>query len=368
MAAKKNAKAKQEVILNNDENPLGFLDDFDGPSDDELWAETYNYVQWNNPERKWEFPLKHWAGSAIEQNYEISEVYHNNGQDTEHSVLIDVIHISVVAWRYTWEKFNEADGKMMYATRPVEGEAGWRKRYNFLALVKEAETDEACIITARSFTGEYIYNAIMQFRKKILKLASRMSGGKRLPGYLFWIPLTAGDRVMVGKEQKSAIFPPVAMVDDISELDDDGITYLLQSLYIGEDLKSLIAGQLFNEGQQWANEYREQAQLGGGDAKALPVSAEAIVLDGGLLYMPDLSAEKPPKWIDCAMSIPGLFNHREHASNALAKVLRQNRHKTGNDMAAQWEVFREDIERRYAEKVDLESSIEREKLLREGAI
>lgn len=363
--SKQSKAAKNEVILNDDSNnPLGFLDQFDGPDDSDLWQETYAFVQWNNRAKAWEFPIKHWAGTAIEANNEITEVDHNNGVDTEHSVLIDIIHVSVIAWRYTWEKPN-LDGKPTYALRPVEGEKGWRKRYNFLCLIKESESDEPCIITARSFTGEYMYNALMNFRKKILKTAQRASGNK-LPGYIFWTPLTAGEKLMVGKEQKSAIYPPVAIVDDVSELDDEGIANLLQSLYIGDELAAVIRGGLFTEGQSWATEHRDKLQLPSGNNVGT-VDIQAEVLPGGMLYLPDLSKEKRAKWIDCAMTIDGLFNSPTHASNALSKCLRDNRGKySSNDTVQMWEVWRVELEKRVAEKHETDEAVERQAMLAAG--
>jgi hypothetical protein len=65
------------------------------------------------------------------------------------------------------------------------------------------------------------------------------------------------------------------------------------------------------------------------------------------------------------MALPGLFNERGHASNAFAKMLREKR--LGNDSRAnQWEAWRSEIEKRYNEMIDRQSSIETEKMLQAG--
>lgn len=357
MAKAKNTK--EQDILFGDEK-LSFLFDFDGPDDGDFWSETYNYFQWSNPAKAWEFPLKYWAGTAIESNYKAQDIDHGNGQTEEPGMLIGTIHLSVIAWRYTWEK-DDGNGRKIYSAQFPQGEEGWRKRYNFLCLLREAESDELCILTARGWTGEYIYNAFNQFRQKMVKLAARMSGGRKVPGYIFWTPLTAGEKKLVGANQQSAIYPPVSVVQDVSELDNEGLGNLLRSLYIGDELRDLVAGYLFEEGQTWASERRDNLLPAGGEEE----SNEADILPGNVLYIPDLSGKKPPAWIECAMST-GLFNEKTHASNALAKVLRTKR--PGNDPAQQWEAFRADIERRWAEKVESDEAVEREKGLREGTL
>lgn len=334
-------KVKQEEILID---PLGFLDDFDGPPDDEIWAEQYPFVQWNNRERKWEFPLKHWAGSAIEAEYDLVEVDH--GSETEHGFLLDTIHVSALPWRYAWERQGD-DGRMIYSAQPnFDNGERWSKRYNFMCLIRETGDDTPVIITARGYTGQFLYNAINQARNRILKIAQKVTG-RRFPGYLFWIPLTAGEKRLVGKEQKSAIYPPVPLAYDVGDLGEEGVNDLLRALYIGDELREVVAGYLFSEAQSWAIEPGQQQALLQAGSNEEP---RAEVLPGDVLWLPDLSAHSRPNWIECAMSIPNLFDNRSHCSNAFAKVLR-SQGLANAPLDRQWEAWRTELEKRWAEKL-----------------
>ena len=346
------AKKRQEVILNEEENALGFLD-FQAP-DEHLDAEIYSFLQWNNGAAAWEFPLDQWGGSQIDQDHDTVEVIHNFGQDTEPGMLVDIIHISVVAQRVTWEK--EMDGKRVYSPHY---EDGMRKRYNFLCLIKETDSPDLAIITARSYTGSYIQNAIKQHKKSVLKLASRMAGGTRFPLYMFWLPLCAGEKIYVGGEKKSEIQPPSPAYSDLSGLNNEGAGDLVKSLYIGDDLRGIINDYLFGEGQSWTDEHQ---RLLPAPSSNIPPHIE--VLPGNVLYFPDLSAKKPPDWIEAAMTIEGLFQARPDASNAFAKMSRKL--PRGTDQAAQWEAWRNDLERRYKEMVEAQESVALEAQLQNG--
>lgn len=332
---------------------------FDGPDDSDMWTDQYPFIQWNNREKAWEFPLKYWAGTEIETAHELIEVDH--GEDTEYGFLLPEINVSIVAWRFTWER-QGADGQMEYSATPsfTSGER-WSKRYNFLAIVQEVGSDDPAIITAKGYTGEYLYNALNQGRKRTLKMVRKLTG-KDFPGYLFWTTLAAGEKRMAGKDKKSPIYPPAPIAFNISELDQDGIANLIQSLYIGDELASLIGGSLYSEGQKWAVDVPERLAL---SARSEGAEIAAEILPGGVLWLPDLADRKKSDWIDCGMSIPDLFDHREHASNAFAKVLRSQ----GLANAAppnQWEAWRTELERRWAEKFTRNEAEEVEQFLANG--
>ena len=346
-----------EVILNDaPADTLSFLD-WQAP-DDQLDAEVYPFAQWNNNEAQWEFPLEHWGGSQIDQDYDTVEVAHDFGQSTEPAMLVPVIHIAVIAQRMTWEKI-ELDGKRSYS---ATYEKGMHKRYNFLCLIKETESPDPVIITARSYTGSYIQNAIKQHRSSVLKMASRIGRGTRYPTYMFWLPLVAATKkVLVGGEKKSPIQPPVPAFDDLTSISQAGVTDLVKSLYIGDEYRQIINEYLYPEGQTWAKEY-QQLQLTGGNGNG--VSNEAEVLPGGVLILPDLSKKGPKEWVTCAMSIPGLFNVDQHASNMLAKFLRSNRHLSNN--ASQWEAFSEEVKARFEKMTEEQRVNEVEMQLQSG--
>lgn len=353
----------QEVILEND--PLSFLHSFVGPDDSEMWADRYPIIQWNNPEKKWELPIKYWGGTRLEQEHEAVEVEHDNGQSIELSILAEELNIAVIAWRYSWEKRTD-DGRKIYTAQFPEGEEGWNKRYHFLCLLKEAGTDEPALITVRGHTGEFLYNAIYQFRRRITKLAARASGDNRtFPGYMFWIPLVGGEKRMVGGDKKSAIYPPVAVVNDISELDDEGVATLLQSLYIGDELMAIITGDLFNEGQAWVDEHKQRLLTGSNGSTPGQQSVKAEILPGNVLVLPDLSDGEPRDWIACAMST-GLFDEESTASSAFARVLRRRPGLIKKPGSEQWAAFQAELEKRWQEKVEREEAIERERMLQAG--
>jgi hypothetical protein len=363
-----NAKAKQQTEVITDADPFGFLGDADNlPDDSGLWGGSYPVVQWNNNEKgRWEFPMKHWAGTPIEAEYPPVEVDH--GESVELSSIIETIHLSVLAWRVTWEKQGE-DGKMTYAAQPVEGEK-WSKRYNFLVLIREAASDEPAILTLRGFTGQYFQSGYEQARRRTLKMA-RKATGKAYPGYIFWTPMAAGAKVSVGSKTKHVIYPPTPVItEELGDIDTQGIAVMLKALYIGDYLRDVIGGYLFNEAEKWATEVKSLSlrfKSLSSPNNAPQLSAPAItVLPGGILLFDEALADKGPgEWIEAAMALPGLFNERGHASNAFAKMLREKR--LGNDSRAnQWEAWRAEIEKRYNDLLDRQSSIETEKMLQVG--
>lgn len=350
---------KNDVILNEELDGLDGLADFAGPDDSDMWTDQYPFVQWSNNEKKWEFPLKHWAGSRIESEHKLVEVDH--GAEREPGFLLDMIHVAVVAWRYTWERMGN-DGRMVYAAQPdFEGGQKWSKRYNFLCLIRETGDSDPCIITAKGFTGEYLYNALNQGRKRTLKIAQKLYG-KRFPGYLFWIPLVAGDKRMVGNETKSAIYPPVAVASEISEADTDGLANLLSALYIGADLKELFASYLYDEGQKWVEDVPQRLALTSGEPEA-----KAMVLPGGVLHTPDLSEAKVTEWMKMALSLEiegrPLFDHSSHCNNAFSKMLRQKGLDRSPDISAKWEAWRDELQRRIDERIGSEEATQTELML-----
>ena len=347
-------KPPQEVIL-NEEDALSFLD-WQAP-EEHLEPDIFQYLQWNNGVAAWEFPLDQWGGSNIAQVHEAVEIVHDMGQVTELGMLLETINISVIAHRTTWEKEN-AEGKRVYSSNY---EPGMRKRYNFLVLIREVGGFELAVITARGYTGGYIEVAIKDHKQSVLKLASKLANGTKFPPYMFWLPLTAGDKVFVGGEKKSEIQPPAPVYNDLSGLDDAGIRDIVEALYIGDELREAITGYLFDEGQSWKNEH-EQHLLSGPDD---PPSIE--VLPGGNLVIPDLSAEKRGGWIEIAMTIPGLFKAREHAGNALAQVLRDKvLLPRGSDQTAQWEAWRNDLDRRHTKMLESQEAVAIEAQLQTG--
>jgi hypothetical protein len=192
---------------------------------------------------------------------------------------------------------------------------------------------------------------------------ARQATGRSFPGYLFWTPMAAGEKVMAGGDPKkrSPIYPPAPVItEELAGLDTQGVAAILKTLYIGDHLKSVIADYLFSDAAKWPTENKAPT------VNPLQLTGPAItILPGGVLHIADLSDKSPGEWIEAAMTLPGLFNERTHASNAFAKLLREKR--IGNESRAnQWEAWRTEIEKRYAEMIDRQSSIETERMLQAG--
>lgn len=333
--------------------------DFEGPDDAEQWEGEFRIIQWNNSEMKAEFPQKHWLGSEIEMAHELVDIEHGEaGEAIEPGFLLDTINISVIAHRSIWEA-KGADGEKMYTQEPDFAIARWNKRYNFLCILQEGGDFEPVILTAKSHTGQFIYKAISQARKRTIGLVKRLTG-KNLPGYLFWITLASpgksGKRV-VGNEIKNAIYPPMALTHDISKLKKPGIINLMKSLYVGDEIRNLYEDGLYESGQEWAIEIPQQALL-----PDVIKSTDAQILADGTLWFPDLSEAKPTEMKTCGMST-GLFRHQSHADRAFAKVMRDQGVGGATD-PDKWEAWRQELEARWAHKVALDADIALEEELR----
>lgn len=340
MASK--AKQQDQVLVNDDMDGLDFLFSGDvGPDDSDLWQERYKIIQWNNEEKHWEFPLKHWAGTFIEQNFDVQDILHNMGQATESGMLVPEISLSVLSYRTTWETYQ--DDKVIYSPKPGN-DGKWSKRYNFLVMLKVEDwvCDEPCVVTIKGHTGAFLESGLNGYRKKMIQAGLALSGNK-MPGYVYWCALIAGDAQLVGKKEKSKIYPPTPLVDSMTDLDNEAIAVLLRTAYIGKELHERIKSALFDEAESWRTEHINAPQLGSGE----PESKEVTVFGDGVLLFPDLSRSNKETWLECAMSIPGLFNHSRHAGNALGKVLGKVGYSAPK--ADQWEAFRTDLERRYNE-------------------
>lgn len=339
---------------------------FDGPDDADQWQSQYPPIQWNNKEKAWEFPLNHWAGTAIESGHEMVMVDH--GENDEAGFLLPVINVSVIAHRSVWET-QGPEGDMIYSQNPDFSAARWSKRYNFLVVCQEAGTMEPCIITVRGYTGEALFDAISQGRKRTVNMVKQLTG-KALPGYLFWLTLSAGAKRMVGKEAKSAIYPPACLAHDISGLDKQGLIALLQALYVGDALRDMYTAGLYDQGQQWSTETPRVNAL---PAPAAVPQIEAgqrrmvEIDDAGTLIFDDLSASGKGAWIDCAMEIPDLFKDRGQAMGAFATAMRVKGLSGIPPSPEQWAAWREWLTGKWYEKMDELESVRREAELRGGS-
>lgn len=344
----KKDQVEPEVILNDDDPFDDFLGGVEVPQehiDAEMQQEKYPLIQWNNDERAWEFPLKYWGGSPIEENHEVVEVSHQSGQITESAFLLKQIHVSVIASRSVWERELEGSNRKEYSLRYEEG---FQKRYNFFVFVKEAG-DMPAVITIRSMTGEWLQSALDYHKRKVRMLAQKMLK-RQYPAYMFYAPLVASESAqLVGKTQKSKIYPPIAAYnEDLSEQE------ILKELYIGNDLFEIVKFT-WNEAQYWKEEFAN------GTALALPSPAPTVEIIEGELFFP-AGLTEPKQWIEVVESIDGLFSAGEAASEFASFQRKHRQH--GINSVDMWEAWKAELQEMYDEVYERQEAAAREVALR----
>jgi hypothetical protein len=313
------------------------------------WGANYNPVQWQNILGKWELPLEFWGGSMLEFEHEVSQVRHQSNMID--GFLLDSISIAPFAYKIHWG-YRDESGKYIMADQPLDDVNPWRSRVHILALMKEAESMEPVILTAGSNTGKHLLTNIRQGQRRIANMLKRI-GYEDRPTHFFWMEMIAGKTIEVGEGKDiSTICPPVAVAPaNMSKMTPLAIGKFLTSIYVGHDIRDVFADGLWDEGQEWSIQKPERLLLddgtNSGDNVALPPAmTEAVVLDDGSLHIPDLSEAKEKVWIDCAMSIPGLFGAKQHASRAFSKLLRKG-HLQRAASAAQWEAWKTELLQRW---------------------
>jgi hypothetical protein len=349
---------KNEVIV----NIFDEIAPVEGQETVDIWGDTYLPVQWQNLLGKWECPLEHWGGSVLEFEYEIEQVRHQ--ANMVDGFLLDSISIAPFAYKVHWG-YRNGEGQYIMAEQPLDDVNPWRSRVHILALMKEAESMTPIILTAGSNTGKHLLANVRQGQRRIANMLKRI-GREGVPTYLFWVEMIAGKPIEVGEgEATSTICPPVAVAPaNIHKMTPKVIAKHLTSLYVGHDIKDVFSDGLWDEGQEWSIKQPERLLLddgtNGGDNVALPPPLiEAVLLDDGSLHIPDLSEAKEKDWITCAASIPGLFGHRNHASNAFAKVLRKG-HLERASRAVKWEAWKTVLLERWDDLQALNDSQNRE--------
>lgn len=319
-----------EVIFNEDD--LDFLD-WEAPAD-HIEQERYRLIQWNNLTGQWEFPLKYWAGTPIANDYELVDVEHQNGEEVEPGYLLDEITVAAYSKRAVWERKNENSQKEYAANY----QPGFLLRYNHLIILKESHSDTPALITIKSHAGGYLDDALAAHRQTTVKAATRLMGGQPYPGYMFWLTLTGGELTSVGTKKKFRIKPPVAVLPDTSGLDDDGIEALLRSLFIGKELRSLIANQLFGEGKIWREEYEQLRLTAAATNGATSVMLIAEDLGGGTLTEVDLSDHKKGNWMRWAYSA-GVFESEDETTAAYSALMRTGKGRICKNAGEQWALW-----------------------------
>jgi hypothetical protein len=339
------------------------IEDTDGLAID-IWGAKYAPIQWQNILGQWEAPLEHWAGSMLEFEYEIVPIRHQ--ANMVDGFLFESISIAPFAYKVHWG-YKDSEGKYHAADQPDWSVSNdWRSRVHILALMKETLDQTPVIITAGSNTGKHLLANVRQGQSRIKNMLKKI-GRPNVPSHLFWMEMIAGKPMTVGEgETKQTICPPVSVApSNLREMTSKAIAKHLTGLYIGHDTRDLFADGLFDEGQEWATRQPERLQLGdGSDDIALPApKVEAVILDDGTLWLPDLSEASQKEMKACAMTIPGFFDSEEAAGRAFAQVMREKR-AGGASKARQWEVWHQDLQARWDYKVSAEETQNREAELR----
>jgi hypothetical protein len=293
---------------------------------------------------------------------DISQVRHQ--ANVVDGFLMDSINISPFAYKIHWG-YKDAEGKYHIAEEPDWTITdAWRSRVHILALMKEAQSTVPIIITAGSNTGKHLLANIRQGQQRITNMLKKIDR-PNVPSYLFWMEMVAGKPIIVGEgETSQTICPPVAVAPaNLRKMTPKAIAKYLTDTYVGHDIRDLFNDGLLVEGKEWSVKQPEQLVLSDGngddDNVALPPpTTKAAILDDGTLWLPDLSNASRTEMKACGMSIPDLFNHQDHANRAFAKVMRD--HRIGSDdKNIQWEAWRVELEKRYADQVALKEGQER---------
>lgn len=251
---------------------LDFLN-WDAPQD-QIEILPPPYIQWFNGQGKafaklnpvlasggWELPYDVW-GTYLGDQHEIVEVPHGKGTVVD-AYLFPCLHVATINTRFIWQLYE--NGQTVYSKDYVKGATG---RLNVYALVKELGNFPV-MLTLKGMVGKAFSNVRKQHLNTVIKAASMVGKAKGYPQYMFWMPVIAGDSVMVGKEgQQSAITPPVAAWN-IEGLNDKGqIAKILVDLYIGDELRNLVNDELYEQSITWKEQYEkadEDAQDNGGN-------------------------------------------------------------------------------------------------------
>ncbi len=336
--------AKKEVIT----NIFDEIAPVEGQETTDIWGDAYLPIQWQNLLGKWECPLEYWGGSMLEFEHEIVQVRHQ--ANMVDGFLLDSISIAPFAFKIHWG-YRDVSGKYIMADQPLDDINPWRSRVHILALMKEADSMTPCTITAGSNTGKHLLANVRQGRRRIANMLKRIDRAD-VPPHLFWMEMIAGKPITVGEgEATSTICPPVSVAPtNIHKMSPKTIAKYLTSLYVGHDIKDIFNDGLWAEGQEWSVKQPERLLLDdgtNGDNVALPpASVETVVLVDGSLHIPDLAEAKEKDWITCGASVPGLFNHRSHASRAFSKVLR-DKHLERAPKASKWEAWKTELLERW---------------------
>lgn len=202
----------------------------------------------------WELPADTW-GAMLSDHYEAVEVPHGKNT-TVLAYLFPVLHCAIINTRFAWYVYD--NGKTVYLDNYEPGATG---RLNVFAVVKELGS-QPVMLTLKGMAGKAFSAVKKQHQNTVIKAARAIGSSKTgYPGYMFWCPVKAGDSVTVGHgAEQSAITPPAPAWDAAALNDKKTMGKILASLYIGNDLRDLIADDLYNQSVIWKERVSKPAE------------------------------------------------------------------------------------------------------------
>lgn len=159
--------------------------------------------------------------------------------DTEQGYFFETLHFSVLADVLVWR---DNDGLVYPKYQP-----GLSSELRVFCLVREFDYEPVVLKLGGKGRGQGFSDASKDFLNHIVKPVSATKG-RKIPRWMFWMPVKAGPFVKIGNgDKKSTITPPVLGID----IPIQNKKSLLADLYIGPELTDLIMTVLHAEAAQW---------------------------------------------------------------------------------------------------------------------
>ena len=247
--------------MNQKHSELDFLN-WEAP-EEQIETPSLPYIQWFNGQGKaftklnpvlasggWELPQDVW-GAYLGDTFELIEVPHGNNS-VVNAYLLPLLHISVINTRFVWQLYD--NGQTVYSKEYIPNSTG---RLNVFALIKELGNFPV-MLTLKGMVGKAFSSTRKQHLNTVIKAASMIGKANGYPQYMFWMPVMAGASEMVGQAAQSAITPPVAAWDVGGLNDKATMATILKDLYVGEEIRNLITGDLFAQSELWKSEHEQR--------------------------------------------------------------------------------------------------------------
>lgn len=192
-------------------------------------------------------------GNIVGDTIPITEVTH--GRSKSPAYLYEELNVAVIAEVFGWEREDE-NGQTSHYSKRKGTEPG---RTRIFCVIKEFGP-EPIVITFKGTSGRG-YSITKNAHKQILSAAGALQN-RKYPRYMFWMTIKAGDFEEVGSgKDTSDVTPPAPAWNpaDFSQgVPEKKMRKNLADLYVGNEIRDLIAGTLYEEGQAWAAEFNSR--------------------------------------------------------------------------------------------------------------